>query len=282
MAVTQKQLKEHFLKLGSGGAIYVWGANCETITQALVDSLYKKYGSSKYNKTYYNNKLKEGKGKIGADCSGSLRPVSGYDTTAAKYYSRSVEKGKIGTLPRNKVCLVFKQDSKGTINHVGCYTGDGYVSEMASSKLNYQRKKVDGNGWDLWGMPDFVSDPNNNNTPAKPTNKIEEDGVWGVGTTKRAQEVFGTTVDGKISNQYKKYEDDNPGLSSSTFEWESKPNGSSKLIKAIQKKLGIEQDGHIGPDTIKAMQKWLGTKVDGHVSRPSQMVKAFQKWLNKQ
>lgn len=160
MAVTQKQLKDHFLKLGSDGAIYVWGANCQTITRELVDSLHKAYGSSKYNKTYYNNKLKEAAGKIGADCSGSLRPMSGYDTTAAGYYKKCVKKGRIGTLPRTKVCLVFKTDSDGDITHVGCYTGDGYVSEMASSKLNYQRKSVDGNGWDLWGMPDFVSDPN--------------------------------------------------------------------------------------------------------------------------
>jgi len=30
------------------------------------------------------------------------------------------------------------------------------------------------------------------------------------------------------------------------------------------------------------MQKWLGTDQDGCVSNPSDMVKTFQKWLNKQ
>lgn len=111
---------------------------------------------------------------------------------------------------------------------------------------------------------------------------LEVDGVWGPATTKRAQQVFGTAVDGKISNQNSKYAKDNPGLSSSTFEWEQNPKGSSQLIKAIQKKIGAEQDGRIGPSTIMRMQRWLGTKVDGYVSRPSQMVKAFQEWLNKQ
>lgn len=118
--------------------------------------------------------------------------------------------------------------------------------------------------------------------PVEPTSDvIAVDGVWGPSTTKKAQKVFGTTVDGIVSNQYSTYKSSNPGLSSSTFEWESKPgsNGSS-LIKAIQKQVGIKQDGFIGPNTIKAMQKWLGTTVDGKVSRPSQMVKAFQKWLN--
>lgn len=111
---------------------------------------------------------------------------------------------------------------------------------------------------------------------------LEVDGVWGVATTKRAQHVFGTTVDGKISNQNAKYANNNPGLSSSTFEWEQNPKGSSQLIKAIQKKIGAVQDGRIGPSTIMHMQRWLGTKVDGYVSRPSNMVKAFQKWLNEQ
>ena len=149
-----------YLSLGSKGAIYVWGANVDTITKALVEKLYKTYGSLKYNKAYYNNKLKEGAGKIGADCSGSLYPVSGYDATASAYYNKCTEKGDISQIPKNKVCLVFKKNLSGTINHVGCYTGDGYVSEMASSQKNYQRKPLSGNGWDLWGMPDFITDPN--------------------------------------------------------------------------------------------------------------------------
>lgn len=113
--------------------------------------------------------------------------------------------------------------------------------------------------------------------------RLTADGVWGVNTTKRAQQVFGTTVDGLVSNQKLKYKKSNPGLLDTTFEWESKPgsNGSS-LIKAIQKKVGVTADGFIGPKTIKAMQKWLGTVQDGCVSNPSSMVKAFQKWLNKQ
>ena len=117
----------------------------------------------------------------------------------------------------------------------------------------------------------------------EPKDTIEEDGIWGKDTTIKAQKVFGTTVDGIVSNQYKIYKDKNAGLSSSTFEWEDKPseNGSS-LIKTIQKKVGTRVDGYIGDNTIKAMQKWLGTTQDGYVSRPSNMVKAFQKWLNNQ
>lgn len=110
---------------------------------------------------------------------------------------------------------------------------------------------------------------------------LDVDGKWGTATTKRAQEVFGTTVDGIVTDQYLCYKSQNPGLIS--FEWLNNPSSyGSELIRAIQKKVGANVDGHIGPETIKKMQKWLGTVQDGCVSNPSDMVKAFQKWLNKQ
>ena len=109
----------------------------------------------------------------------------------------------------------------------------------------------------------------------------DEDGKWGEDTTRKAQEVFGTTVDGIVTDQYKCYEKENPGLIA--FEWLDNPSSyGSELIRAIQKKVKASVDGHIGPETIKKMQAWLGTVQDGYVSNPSDVVRAFQKWLNKQ
>ena len=120
-------------------------------------------------------------------------------------------------------------------------------------------------------------------TPPTPTHKIAVDGYWGQDTTRKAQEVFKTGyVDGIVSNQYKYYASKNPGLLSSTFQWLDNPKGGSNLIYAIQKWCGVYADGFIGDNTIKAMQKKLGTTVDGKVSSPSEMVKAFQTWLNQQ
>lgn len=117
------------------------------------------------------------------------------------------------------------------------------------------------------------------------TGKLAVDGKWGKATTKRLQQIFGTPVDGIVSNQDKKYKAVNPGLKSG-WDWHDKPNGKgSQLIKAMQKWAGMpanEQDGEIGPKTIRAFQKKLGTHVDGKVSNTSQMVKALQKWANKQ
>lgn len=113
------------------------------------------------------------------------------------------------------------------------------------------------------------------------TNKIDEDGKWGTKTTKKAQQVFGTTVDGVVSNQRIEYKTKNPGLVES-FEWKSNPTGSSELIKAIQEMVGADKDGWLGTETIKLMQKYFGTIQDGCVSYPSDVVKTFQRWLNKQ
>ncbi len=115
--------------------------------------------------------------------------------------------------------------------------------------------------------------------------KLTVDGQWGKATTTRLQQIFGTTVDGKVSNQWQKYKASNPGLVEG-WEWKLKPNRKgSALIIAMQKWAGMpinERDGEIGPKTIKAFQKKLGTTQDGKVSKPSQMVKALQKWANEQ
>lgn len=283
MSVTQKELKAHFL--GLKDALYVWGANGQKITASLMDKLYKSYGTATYNKAYYDNKLKEGEGKVGADCSGALKPVSGYDTTAQGYYNKCVEKGAIASIPRNKVCLVFKKNLVGKINHVGCYTGDGYVCEMASSNKNYQRKKLDGNGWTLWGMPNFVSDPENTMLEA-----LVVDGEWGKDTTYATQKAYGTEADGLISNQKTSFKKYLPNALTSSWKFVLITKKGSPLIKAIQtdlKNKGYDTgkiDGWCGKDTVTAIQKFLQDlgyylgKIDGKMGVNT--VKAWQKYIN--
>ena len=116
-------------------------------------------------------------------------------------------------------------------------------------------------------------------TSSKTTLKV--DGWWGPSTTRRLQQIFKTTVDGVVSNQFSCYKAGNPGLDSG-WEWESNPSGYSPLIKAIQKKVGATQDGHIGPNTIKKIQKWMGTTQDGCFSGPSPCIKKLQQWCNNQ
>ena len=111
---------------------------------------------------------------------------------------------------------------------------------------------------------------------AKPsTNKIPEDGMFGPSTARRLQQYFGTTQDGVISHQYKqKY---NQNVYAAQFDSTLK---GSNVIKALQKLLGVTQDGLLGQATIKALQKRLGTTQDGIISPTSNAVKALQKALN--
>ena len=120
---------------------------------------------------------------------------------------------------------------------------------------------------------------------SKPSNsssssaKLSVDGWWGVKTTRLLQKIFGTPVDGIVSNQdpaQKKYL-----LRADSGSWDFKGQGNgSDLIGAMQKKVGVKDDGFMGPKTIKAWQKYLGVSVDGKMGEKT--VKALQKWANKQ
>lgn len=108
---------------------------------------------------------------------------------------------------------------------------------------------------------------------------LKVDGWWGVKTTRLLQKIFGTPVDGIVSNQdpaQKKYL-----LRADSGSWDFKGQGNgSNLIGAMQKKVGVKDDGFMGPKTIKAWQKYLGVSVDGKMGEKT--VKALQKWANKQ
>ncbi len=108
---------------------------------------------------------------------------------------------------------------------------------------------------------------------------LDVDGVMGTKTTKRAQEFFGTTVDGYISGQLSSNKDILKGITSCKYVT-AKGSGSS-LVKAMQKWLGVTANGIFDTATIRAWQKKMGTTVDGKISKPSNCIKAFQEYLNK-
>ena len=110
---------------------------------------------------------------------------------------------------------------------------------------------------------------------------LKEDGWWGPKLTTRLQQIFGTTVDGVVSNQFLCYKAENPGLDGG-WKWLSNPSGYSPLIKAIQHWCGAKEDGHIGPDTILHIQAKLGCAQDGCFSGPSPCIKKLQEWCNRQ
>ena len=154
--VTQGVFKAHFNQLYAEGAIYVWGGNCEIISTTMIEKLFKTYGSATYDKKYYEDKLAEGCGKMGADCSGAIFPLSGKDDGASGYYrNQCAEKGAVSQMPMDTACLVFNSN----FTHVGAYMGDGYTIEMANSQKNCVRSKFDPYRWAYYGIPTWLENP---------------------------------------------------------------------------------------------------------------------------
>ena len=134
---------------------------------------------------------------------------------------------------------------------------------------------------EISGTAQPTPEPTPEPTPTPKPNTIAEDGIWGVKTTKKAQAVFGTGLDGIISNQLSCYQNNCKGIVG-TIEWNNTKRGGSLLVKALQRHVGVTADGYFGPGTIKAIQRRLGCGADGVLSYPSPTIKAFQKWLNQQ
>ena len=109
-----------------------------------------------------------------------------------------------------------------------------------------------------------------------------EEGLWGRKTTRALQEIFALPVDGLVKEQYAPFKKKNPGLLSETFEWMDDPKEGSNLIRSLQKMAGAKEDGFLGEETVRALQRFFKTPEDGVVSLPSQLIRAMQKWAEKQ
>lgn len=246
---------------------------------------------------------------------GSCKYLSPTNAENFIQYAKGLE---VGQTPKLGACMVWKKGAtlsgSDGAGHVAIVEKIVSATEVVTSESGYNaskpfwtqtRKKGSGN----WGAGSgytflgFIYNPApccQDSTPtAKPEstapatkpqsaatkNQLSVTGKWDSATTKRLQQIFGTTADGTVSNQWAMYKKNNPGLTTG-WDWQTKPNGKgSQLIKAMQKWAGMpasQQDGEWGPATCKAVQKKLGTTADGYVSSTSQMVKALQKWANSQ
>lgn len=132
----------------AAGAVYLWGANCEVITEELLESLKDICGKKHYEKV----SLDQVEGKIGADCSGLAAPLSGVDYTAAGYYASCEVRGKVSEMPRDRICLLFRREKKDIV-HMAFYTGDEMLYEMWSG---CDHKEFVESEWTEYGIPDWI------------------------------------------------------------------------------------------------------------------------------
>ena len=102
-----------------------------------------------------------GKGKLAYDCAQLSRwcmdfvgisLVSG--ATSQWNETAWAERGEIATLPRDKVCLVFRRDD-GKMAHVGIYQGDGWVIHAKGHDYGVVRERLESIDKPLthWGIP---------------------------------------------------------------------------------------------------------------------------------
>ena len=141
-----------FLKsMHAAGVVYLWGANCEVITEELLESLKDTFGEEHY----VNVLLDQVEGKIGADCSGLAEPLSGEDNTAAGYYASCKVRENVSEMPRDRICLLFRRE-KGEIVHMAFFTGDGMLYEMWSG---CDHKEFIESEWTEYGIPEWIEQP---------------------------------------------------------------------------------------------------------------------------
>lgn len=112
-------------------------------------------------------------------------------------------------------------------------------------------------------------------SPVAVSDKLVVDGAFGKKSIMKAQKYFGTEADGIISGQLKANKNKLSGIDYDCITWGGK---GSDLVRAMQKKFGLKQDGVLGTDTIKALQQFLVVTVDG--SWGAKTSRAFQVFLN--
>lgn len=140
-------------RVGEG---YVWGAKGYTLTQSKLNELINQYPE-------YVSQSKNGKwlGKKVWDCAQLVRyamkevgisMVSG----ATSQWNKTdwMEKGKINTIPRDKICCLYRQTNGTTMQHTGVYLGNGYFIDARGSSTGVVKTKLEKYPWTHWGIPD--------------------------------------------------------------------------------------------------------------------------------
>lgn len=147
------------------GMGYVWGANGQTLTSSTLAQL-KKQSPEHVDESIVSRHM----GKTVWDCASfiaaSMKQANIKMTTAgvSSQWKKTnwAEKGTIDTLPRNKVCCLYREDPKANpMQHGGVYLGNGYEIDARGSRDGVIKKKVDSYKWSHWGIPKGLEDQNN-------------------------------------------------------------------------------------------------------------------------
>lgn len=140
-------------KIGYG---YVLGSSGQIMTKEEIDRLAKVYGTPTVNSVKIAQKWI---GKHCVDCSGLILLCAeelgyltkGYDTSAQGLYDKQCEPITKAQLIEGD--LVFRKNTKGHIEHVGLYVGNGKTIEAMSTSQGVCEGTID--SFNLFGRPKF-------------------------------------------------------------------------------------------------------------------------------
>ena len=145
------------------GEGYVWGASGYVLTEQKLNELiiqYPDHVSYKKNSKWL--------GKRVWDCAQLVRyamkeigisMISGATSQWKK--TEWSQKGTINTLPKDKICCLYRQTSDGVMQHTGIYTGDNYFIDARGSSSGVLKSKLSSYKWTHWGIPQglYTSQP---------------------------------------------------------------------------------------------------------------------------
>lgn len=146
-------------KVGCG---YVYGATGQKATESSVQALIKSYGTS--NIDYSVVKKWIDKGVQVYDCAGlvseamSAGGLPGMSTGATSQWNKTtwLKRGTIDTLPKDKVCCLYRQVQANPVKmqHTGIYLGDGtFIDSRDSTRGVIGPNKLSTYKWTHWGIP---------------------------------------------------------------------------------------------------------------------------------
>ena len=136
------------------------------------------------------------------------------------------EAGSIDTIPRGKVCLVYREDDDGKKHHTGIYCGDGYIIHAKGHDYGVVKELLGNPKFTHWGIPRGLY----SELPAHPTLRKGMSGA----AVKELQTLlnkygYGLTVDGNFGNK------------------------TYNALRQYQASNGLTVDGVCGPKTWAAL-----------------------------
>ena len=138
-------------KIGCG---YIWSGYGQKLTKSLLDQLYNKYPSH-IDKSVVSQWI----GKQVYDCSGLVRVAFQQVKIDVIHHADSAwkqtpwtTKGTISNYPKDKVLILYKKGSDGTMVHTGIYIGGGKCIHAKGSAYGVVKDNMPGS-WTHWGIP---------------------------------------------------------------------------------------------------------------------------------